>query len=184
MSGNGESGEGVSRQAQLGDRLFVADTSAGTVRILAADTRQTLAETPVGPGPYAVVALSATGRVFVALTGGTDEIAILDAATGQKLGTTHLGGLGYPQALAADEAAGRVYALYFLAPRYRQIAVLDAATGAIVGVIPATLDRPLADATTLALDPDRRHLLVGTAQGLLAYDLDAGQWTDMTNSRE
>ena len=46
--------------ATLGDRLFAADTLAGTVRVLDAGDLRTLAETAVGPGPYALAA--AAGR--------------------------------------------------------------------------------------------------------------------------
>ncbi len=163
--------------ARAGDRLFVADTLAGTVRVLAADDLRPLADIPVGPGPYAVAVLPATGRIFVALTGGTDEVAVLDMAGLRLLGTTHLGGLGYPQSLVADETTGRVYVLYLLSPRYRQIAVLDGVTGAVLEVIPATLDRPLTNAATLALDPVGRRLLVRTSGGsVLDYDLATSAW--------
>ena len=164
--------------AQIGDRIFAADTLAGAVRILAADDLATRAEIPVGPGPYAVAALPAAGRLFVALTGGADAVAILDATSGALLGVTRLGGLGYPQGLVAEDAAGRVYALYALSPRYRQIAVLDGATGAVTAVIPAALDRPLTGAAALALDPVRQRLFVGAGEGIQVYDLTAGRWLD------
>ena len=165
--------------ALLGDRLFAADTLAGTVRVLDAAHLRTLAETEVGPGPYALAAFASTGRVFVALT-GSDGVAMLDAA-GNRLSVTTLGGLGFPQGLAADEIGSRVYVIYSLSPRYRQIAILDGATGAIDQVIPATLDRPLTGAEALAVagSPDKpgtRRLLVSAAEGLLAYDLTLGRW--------
>jgi outer membrane protein assembly factor BamB len=164
--------------ALVGERLFVADTAAGTVHILAAADLAALGQMPVGPGPYAVAALPAAGRVFVGLSGG-DGVAVLDAATGKLLGTTALGGLGHPQGVVADDTTGRVYAVYALAPRYRQVAILDGTTGAVVGTIRATLDRPMTDVEALALDPERGRLLLGDRSGLLVYDLARGQWMQM-----
>ncbi|MCX7706765.1 MAG: hypothetical protein N2204_01990, partial [Anaerolineae bacterium] len=156
-------------------RVFAADTLAGTVRVLAADDLRTLNEVAVGPGPYAVVAAPAAGRVFVALT-GSDSVAMLDARTGALLGLTHLDGLGFPQGLALDEEAGRLYVVYALSPRYRQIAILDAGTGQGLAVIPATLDRPLTGAEALVVDPARRRLLVSAEEGIHVYDLRRGRW--------
>jgi len=156
-------------------RVFAADTLAGTVRVLAADDLQTLHEVPVGPGPYAVVASPRTGRVFVALT-GSDGVAMLDAATGALLSVTRLGGLGFPQGMALDEATDRLYVVYALSPRYRQIAVLDAVTGEMVEAIAPTLDRPLVAAEALAVDPALRRLLVSAEDGIHAYDLAHRRW--------
>ena len=169
--------------ATLGDRLFAADTLAGTVRVLDAGDLRTMAETVVGPGPYALAAVPEASHVFAALSGG-DEVAMLDAS-GDLLTTTRLGGLGFPQGLAVDPTDGRVYVSYALSPRYGQIAALDGATGVIVGIIPPTLDRPLAGAGRLAItlaanDPAGHRLLVDTDQGLLTYGLDAGMWEDVS----
>jgi len=161
--------------ALAGDLLFAADTQEGTVHVLAAGDLARVAVAPVGPGPYALATLPAHGRVFVALSGG-DGVARLDMATGALLGVTSLGGLGHPQGLVADDAAGKVYVLYLLAPRYRQIAILDAATGRVDRIIPATLDRPLTAAAALALDPTRERLLIGDSTGVLAYDLRPDAW--------
>lgn len=163
--------------ALAGDRVFVADTQAGVVRAIAADDFRVTAVTEVGPGPYALAALPAQGRVFVAQSGG-DSIARLDAVTGGLLGVTALDGLGHPQGMVADAQAGKVYVIYMLSPRYRQIAVLDGLSGAVERIIPATLDRPLTFAAALALDAARGRLLVGDSTGILAYDLAANAWAD------
>ncbi len=89
---------------------------------------------------------------------------------------TALGGLGHPQGMVADAQAGKVYVIYMLAPRYRQIAILDGVTGAVERIIPATLDRPLTYASALALDAARGRLLVGDSTGVLAYDLRQNAW--------
>jgi len=163
--------------ALAGDQVFVADTQAGVVRAIAADDFRVTAVTEVGPGPYALAALPAQGRVFVAQSGG-DSIAWLDAATGGLAGVTALDGLGHPQGMVADAQAGKVYVIYMLSPRYRQIAVLDGLSGAVERIIPATLDRPLTFAAALALDAARGRLLVGDSTGILAYDLAANTWAD------
>jgi|GEM_PF-881626 len=165
--------------ALLGGRLFAADTLAGTVRVLDAGDLRLLAETEVGPGPYALAAMASTGRIFVGLT-GSDGVVMLDAE-GSLLGVAALGGLGFPQGLAADESTGLVYVVYALAPRYRQIAALDGTTGIVRQVIPAMLDRPLTGAEALAVigasgDHLGHRLLVSAAEGVLAYDLDRGRW--------
>jgi hypothetical protein len=113
--------------------------------------------------------------VFVAQSGGRG-IAMLDATTGKLLGVTPLDGLGHPQGLVADAEAGKVYAIYLLSMRYRQIAILDAAAGAVERIIPATLDRPLTYASALALDATKRRLLVGDSRGILGYDLRRDAW--------
>ena len=156
-------------------RLFAADTSGGRVHVLGIDDLREIAQVQVGPGPYALAAMPSTGLVFVALT-GSDGIAMLDAATGDLLTTTHLGGLGHPQGLVADDAHHRLYVIYALAPRYRQIAMLDGATGTVLKVIPATLDRPMSNAQALALDPVGERLLIGAANGILVYDLARNAW--------
>lgn len=160
---------------RAGRGVFIADTAAGTVVVLAGNDLRPLARIEVGPGPYAVLAAPAAGRMYVGLT-GSDGIAQVDAASLTLVGVTHLGGLGFPQGLALDAKTNTVYAVYALSPRYSQIAGLDAATGAIVTVIPAALDRPLTAAAALAVDTAHRRLLVSAAEGLFAYDLDRGTW--------
>jgi hypothetical protein len=86
--------------------------------------------------------------------------------------------------LAVDPRDGRVYVSYTLSPRCGQIAALAGATGAIVGIIPPTLHRPLAGAARLTItragdDPAGHRLLDATERGVLTYDLDAGMWQDV-----
>ena len=159
-------------------RLFAADTQAGIVRMLDVNDLHEMGRAEVGPGPVAIVALPALQRVFVALTGGR-EIAILDTATGALVGQTHLGGLGHPQGLVEDRVANKVYVTYLLSPHYRQIAVLDGATGAIERVIPATPAHPLSAVSAIALDAAARRVLVSDDAGILAYDLASQTWNDV-----
>jgi len=164
-------------------RLFAADTAAGTVHWFALSDLRPLGTVEVGPGPYAMAALPSLGRVFVALT-GSDGVAVLDSSSGTVLAVTALGGLGQPQGIVADEGAGVVYVVYALAPRYRQIAALDGVSGAVVDVIPATLDHPMTDSEALAVVGaavgfSGRRLLVGSSQGIMIYDLARRSWAGL-----
>ncbi len=106
---------------------------------------------------------------------------MLDAA-GKLLATTHLGGLGFPQGLAVDPT-GRVYVSYALSPRYGQIAVLDGVTGALVRLIPPTLDHPLAGAGRLTIarasgDPPARHLRIDSTRRGIDIQSESEGWID------
>ena len=80
-------GLAVLHDATLGDRLFAADTLDGMVRVLDVTDLRTLAETAVGPGPYALAAVPEASHVFVALSGG-DVVVMLDASGGLLTTTT------------------------------------------------------------------------------------------------
>jgi uncharacterized repeat protein (TIGR01451 family) len=156
-------------------RLFVADTARGTVSALAADDLSLIADIDVGPGPYAVASADGGSRVFVGLT-GSDGVAVINSRGLAVTAVTRLGGMGFPQGIAVDEATDTVYVVYALAPHYWQIAGLDGVTGRITAVIPAALDRPLTAAEALVVDQQGRRLIVSTAEGLFIYDLSRGEW--------
>ena len=90
-------------------RVFVAESGAGTVRVLEAGSGRVLREARVGRNPVALTVVPSTGRVFVANASGSD-IAVLDARSGALLRVTLLNGAPY-QSLAVDDAARRVIAI-------------------------------------------------------------------------
>ncbi len=160
----------------IGERLFVADTATGEVLVLDSTDMTEVTRTPVGTAPYAMAALEGSHRVFVALPGGGEaDIAVLDDTSGALVRLVKLEGLGYPQALATDDSAGLIYALYLLSPRYRQIAILDA-EGNIVSVLPATLGRPLTAARSLSWDSAKGVLLVGDDSRLWVFNPKDQEW--------
>ena len=106
--GTGNAPNAVAVDAATG-RVFIAESGAGTVRVLAAAGGRLLREARVGRNPVALTVVPSTGRVFVANASGSD-IAVLDARSGALLRVTLLNGAPY-QSLAVDDAARRVIAI-------------------------------------------------------------------------
>ena len=163
--------------ALAGGRLFVAETGADRLTILDGKTAERLGQIKLGPAPYTLAASADGERVYVALA-GSDEIAVVDTARDEVIARTALGGLGLPQDVAVDTATGRVYVLYLLAPRYRNVALLDGRSGEQVGLIAANLQLPLDGAHALAVDPARQRLYVSDAVGLQVFSTVTAKWLE------
>jgi len=106
-------------------RVFVAESGAGTVRVLEAGSGRVLREVRVGRNPVALTVVPSTGRVFVANASGSD-LAVLDAHSGALLRVTALNGAPY-QSLAVDDADRRVIAI----SGNNTLNLLDAASGVL-----------------------------------------------------
>ena len=122
--GTGNAPNAVAVDAATG-RVFIAESGAGTVRVLAAAGGRLLREVRVGRNPVALTVVPSTGRVFVANASGSD-MAVLDARSGALLRVTALDGAPY-QSLAVDDAARRVIAI----SGNNTLDLLDAASGVL-----------------------------------------------------
>jgi hypothetical protein len=80
--------------------------------------------------------------------------------------------------MAVDEGAGLIYVLYQLAPLYRQIAILEGKSGALIGIVPGRLDRPLTTASALVVDEPAGVLLVADGKEVLPFDLATMSWRE------
>ncbi len=109
----------------LTGRVFVAESGAGTVRVLVATSGRLLRDVRVGRNPVALTVVPSTGRVFVANASGSD-MAVLDARSGALLRVTTLNGAPY-QSLAVDDADRRVIAI----SGNNTLNLLDAASGVL-----------------------------------------------------
>lgn len=160
-SGLAENGGGLWIAETGGRRLLLADPNSGQiVRSLALDE-----------APYVV--RSVADGVFVTLPGGNRVISV--GNDGGIRWQAELDGLGLPQDIAYDAKRNRLYVLYMLAPRYGQVAVLDATSGERLATIEPTLSRPLASAQALAVDPASDRLLISTVQGVEQFALNGLQ---------
>lgn len=155
--------------------LYVAETSADRLVILDGKTAERQGEIKVGADPYALAASADGERVYVALA-GNGEVAVLDTRRQEVMARAPLGGLGVPQDVAVHDSSGHVYVLYLLAPRYCNVAILDANSGQQVGLIAATLDHPLDGAQALAVDGARDRLYVSDSSGLQVFSTATAEW--------
>ncbi len=164
--------------ARLG-RVFVLNGGdaggGGSVSVLDATTGRVRGTTPLGVvgafdgfnlGQQALGVDNHTGRVFVLRAGKNPEtdagsVAVLDAASGRRLGTVEVG--VHPLGLALDERTGRV----FVTIGGGGVSMLDSATGRLLRTVPG-----LKGDGALAVDGRAGRVVVadGNAVGLL----DAG----------
>jgi uncharacterized repeat protein (TIGR01451 family) len=153
--------------------LWIADTRANRVRLVDPESGAPRKEIPITGSPF-VVRAAETG-IFVTAP-GMNQVAAIDNE-GRIRWQTTLDGLGLPQDLLYDAATRRVFVLYLLAPRYGQIAILDADIGEILARIEPTLRRPLRLASGLSLDERGQTLLVHTAAGVERFPLTEDEFT-------
>jgi YVTN family beta-propeller protein len=163
--------------ALAGGQLYVAETAAHRLLILDSKTAERRGEIELGPGPYTLAASADGERVYVALA-GSDEVAVVETAQDEVIARTALGGLGFPQDIAVDTTTGRVYVVYLLAPRYRNVTIINGRSGKQVGVIAANLELPLDGAQALAVDAARQRLYVSDAGGLQVFSTTTNRWLE------
>ncbi|HWP28487.1 MAG TPA: hypothetical protein VNM50_03010, partial [Chloroflexota bacterium] len=135
-------------------RLYVANSSAGTVSVVDGDTNMIVATVAVGAGPRDVALNPTLNRIYVSNAGATgNTVSVLDGATNAVLATVPVG--SRPGALAVNPTTGRVYVANQGA---NTITVLDGATNAVLATIPVS-----GSPTGLAVNPLTNHLLVANA---------------------
>jgi DNA-binding beta-propeller fold protein YncE len=155
--------------------VYVAETAANRLLILDGRTAEQRGEIKMSLAPHTIAASADGQRLYVALAGSGD-VALVDVERAEITKRTPLGGLGLPQDLAVDDGTGRVYVLYLLAPRYRNVAILDGQSGEQVGIISASLEHPLDGAHALAVDAGRQRLYISDAAGLQIYSTTTLKW--------
>lgn len=119
--------------------LWIADPRADRVRLVDPQSGALRAEVAIAGSPFVVRA--AEEGIFVTAPGMNQIVAVDNE--GRIRWQIALDGLGLPQDLLYDAANRRVFVLYLLAPRYGQVAILDADSGEIRARIEPTLRRPL-----------------------------------------
>ena len=162
--------EGLDRPSGLAENsagLWIAET--GGKRLLLADPNsgQIVRSLVLDEAPYVV--RSVADGVFVTLPGGNRVVSV--GNDGGIRWQVELDGLGLPQDIAYDARRNRLYVLYMLAPRYGQVAVLDATSGERLATIEPALSRPLRSAQALAVDLTSDRLMISTVQGVEQFAL-------------
>ncbi|HIC89532.1 MAG TPA: hypothetical protein EYP04_09050 [Anaerolineae bacterium] len=162
--------------AFLDDDLYVAETEADRLAVLDASSGVLLQRVVVGRAPLAIVTDSLRRHLYVGLAGDGEVWAFRpESSRLWLLWQRKLDGLGLPQGMVVDPGSGYVYVTYRLAPRYGQIAVLDA-SGVDVRTLTATLTRPMSGISSLALDASQGRLYASTAQGVEMFRTSDGAY--------
>ncbi|MEM6927366.1 MAG: hypothetical protein AAF602_10575 [Myxococcota bacterium] len=157
---------GIAIDARTGSRrIFVGDFGAGTVKVVDVSSDTVLCTVGVGPGAAGMAFDPTTERLFVGVE-GPKHVAILGGVdTCSPLGTVVVG--DKPNQTTVDSHAGRVYVSVHHA---NQVAVLDAASGAVLTNIPAGPGDP----TDVAHNPTTGDVLVGYSIAGAVSSLDTG----------
>ncbi len=124
-----------------------------------------------GRAPF-LYAEDRTANLLYVGSGGGDGIVVHRLDTAEELWRMPLPGLNLPVALAVDETNHRLFALYALSPKYRNVEVIDGQTGSVLMTLRGNYERPLAEVSALAFDPARRRLLLRGIERDLLFDAD------------
>ncbi len=124
-----------------------------------------------GRAPFLYATDQSANLLYIG-SGGGDGIIIHRLDTGEELGRVPLPGLNLPIAFAVDETSHRLFALYALAPKYRNVAVIDGPSVSLLTTLRSNLDRPLADVSALSFDPWQRRLLLRGVKRDFVFDSD------------
>lgn len=156
---------GVALAPELG-RGFTSNGRAGAVTIFDLKTLAKLGEAKAGANPDAILYEPTTRRVF-AFNGGSRDVSVIEAASGEAVATVDLG--AKPEFAVAD-GRGRVYVNL---EDKSEVAVLDARTLAVVAHWPLA---PSEEPTGLSIDPTRHRLFAGCRnRTLVILDADDGR---------
>jgi DNA-binding beta-propeller fold protein YncE len=156
---------GIAVAADLG-RGFTSNGRAGTVTTFDLKTLQKLAEAKAGKNPDAIVYDPASRRVF-ACNGGSQDVTVVDAASGRAEGTIALG--GKPEFAAAD-GKGRVYVNI---EDKSEVVAIDARRLKVQARWPLA---PCAEPSGMGIDAAQRRLFIGCHNKMMAVlDADSGK---------
>jgi DNA-binding beta-propeller fold protein YncE len=159
--------------ARLG-KLFTADGSAGNVRVYRGSDLRLLTTITLDLGPDAEAYDPATRRLYVGY-GGEDagksygELGIIDAVSDK-----HIGDIRTPAHPGAILVGRPGKAIYITVPKTQEVSDIDASTGRIVATWKAKEGSPV----SLAYDPSRHRLFVGTRNPaeVEVFDAQSHRW--------
>jgi YVTN family beta-propeller protein len=144
--------------AEDAGRGFISNGQASTVTVFDLKTLAPISQVPTGKKPDAIVYDPSTHRVF-AMNGGSDSSTVIDAASGNVLGTIALG--GGPEFAVAD---GRGSVFVNLEDQNQTLRI-DAQDMTVKNRWPlAPCERP----SSMAIDRAKHRLFIGCRSKLMA----------------
>ena len=149
--------------------VYVADSAGRRALAIDAATGALRAERALDAAPYALVHDPARRVAYVGLM-GEGRVAALDGETLEPLGEVALGGMGFPQGLAVDPIAGRLYVAHALAPKYGALTAVDTATMTVVATLRGDHRAPLVGARQVWARPGGERLYLATSAGLATIE--------------
>jgi YVTN family beta-propeller protein len=149
--GRSPAGIGVNRTT---NRVYVANTSSGTVTVLDGTSNAPLASIAVGTGPATIAVNATTNRVYVVLS--TDQLAVINGATNAVTGTVSFPSGSSARGVAVNESANRIYVAL---DDNNAVAVVDGAA------LTYTTIGGMQDARQVAFNPSTNRLYVTWIDG-------------------
>jgi DNA-binding beta-propeller fold protein YncE len=151
--------------------IYVADSARHRIVMLDGATYAVLLERALAAAPYALAYDASTQRLYVGLM-GSGQVQALDETTLEPVGSVSLGGLGLPQDMALDAAAGKLYVAHALSPKYGALSVVDTASMAVVATLWGSPQQPLTGADAVRVDSARHLVFLAQSAGCLVLDGD------------
>jgi DNA-binding beta-propeller fold protein YncE len=155
-------------------KLFTADGVAGNVKVYRGVDLRLLTTIPLDLGPDAEAYDPAARRVYVGY-GGEDagksygEVGIIDAVSDKHIGDIRTS--AHPGAILVGHPGKTVY---ITVPKTQEVSQIDASTGHIVATWKSKEGSPV----SLAYDPSRHRLFVGTRKPaeVEVFDSQSHRW--------
>lgn len=167
--------EGLGRPSNLAlssERVYVADPAGERLLAIARGAWYIMTERRLEAAPHALAYDPLRQRLYVGLM-GRGEIVALDAATLEAQGgPVALGGLGLPQGMALDAAAGRLAVAHSLSPKYGAVSVLSVEPLALQRTRWGNLEETLGGAAQAAFGPASGELALRVAGRALLLDAE------------
>ena len=150
-------------------RLYVADSAGHRLIALSQGDCRIVSTRSMPAAPHALALDARTRRLYVGLM-GVGRILALNADTLEPLGETQLAGLGYPQDMALDSAAERLFVAHALSPKYGALSVVDTRTMSVIDGVTGNPRQPLFGIESVCLDSARGVVHLGLYGGVSTLD--------------
>ena len=164
--------DGLGRPADVAvgaGRVYVADTLGHRLVALDAMNHSIIATRRLPAAPYPIALDPRRHRVYVGQM-GRGTILALNADTLDPVGEVALEGLGYPQGLALDALANRLYVAHALSPKYGAISAINTVDMTLSATLCGDRAQPLFGANDLSFDSGRGIIMLGIAEGVVILD--------------